>query len=230
MTAAELVALVRKLRPPFLEDLTASEIAAIVSTARQRRFLANSVMTNQGHPASHIYMVLSGSARSFFLTESGQKLYIHWYPPGDMFGGITLVARSSMYLVSTEAIKNTNTLVWDRLTIRTLAIRYPKLFDNALSIATNYMNLSIATRVSLTCHTARQRLAVVVANLASGIGHEVPGGVELAVRNEELAAAANMTAFTVSRIVSEWERCKMVKKTRGKVIVRSPELLLLHEI
>jgi len=230
MTASELVALVRHLRPPFLEDLATPEITAILAGARLRRFLKNSVITNQGHPANHIFMVLAGAVQSFFLTEGGQKLYIHWYPPGDMFGGMALVSRPSVYLLSSEALKNSSTLVWERATIRILAAQHPKLLDNALSIASNYLNLSIATRVSLSCHTARQRLAVVLANLASGIGHEVPGGIELSVRNDELAAAANITLFTASRIMSEWERRKIVKKTRGKVVVRSPEQLLLQEI
>jgi CRP/FNR family transcriptional regulator, nitrogen oxide reductase regulator len=230
MNASEVVALVRHLRPPFLEDLASPELTAILAGAHLRRFLKNSVITNQGHPASHIFMVLTGAARSFFLTAGGQKVSIHWYPPGEMFGGMALVSKPAAYLVSTEALKNSHTLVWERATIRILAAQHPKLFDNALSIASNYVNLSIATQVSLSCHTARQRLAVVLADLARGIGHEVAGGIELSIRNEELAAAANITLFTASRIMSEWERSKMVKKTRGKVLVRSPERLLLQEI
>jgi len=51
-----------------------------------QRFLANSVTTNQGHPAIYPYMILTGGARSLFLNEAAQKIYIRWYPPGDMFG------------------------------------------------------------------------------------------------------------------------------------------------
>lgn len=106
----------------------------------------------------------------------------------------------------------------------------PKLTDNALTIASNYVNLAIATQVSLSCHSARQRLAVALANLASGIGHEVSGGIELTIRNEELAIAANVTPFTVSRIISDWERSNLIKKSRGKLFVSSPARLLLEEV
>ena len=230
MTASDLTALVRKLRPPFLEELAQSEMSAVLAAAQQRRFLANSVITNQGEPATHTFLVLTGRARSFFLTDAGQKIYIHWYPPGEMFAGMALVSRPSVYLVSTEAVKNSHTLVWDRPSIRRLAARYPKLMDNALLIASNYLNVAIATQVSLSSHTARQRLAVVLVNLASGIGHAVSGGIELSVRNEELAAAANITPFTASRIISQWERDAMVRKSRCKVLVTSPEQLLLQEV
>ena len=54
MTASELIALVKHLRPPFLEDLASPEITAILAGARLRRFLTNSVITNQGHPATHL--------------------------------------------------------------------------------------------------------------------------------------------------------------------------------
>jgi CRP-like cAMP-binding protein len=230
MTTSELTALVRKLRPPFLADLVPLEISTILAAARQRRFLANSVITNQGHPASHIFMILSGGARSFFLTQGGQKLHMHSYPPGEMFGGMALVPRPSDYVLSTEAVRDSYTLVWARVRIRSLAGRYPKLLDNALSIAANYLNVSIAAQVALSCHTARQRLAEVLVNLASGIGHRVSGGIELIVRNEELAAAANITPFTVSRVMSEWQRGGILAKSRGKVLVPSPERLLLQDV
>ena len=230
MTAVDLVALVRKLRPPFLEGLTQPEVSTILAAARQQRFLADSVIATQGDPARHIFMILSGRARSFFLTRDGQKLHIHWYPPGEMLGGMALVLRPSEYLVSTEAVKNSLALAWDRTTIRNLTSRYPQLLDNALSIASNYLNLALATQVSLSYHTARQRLAEVLINLASGIGHEVSGGIEVVVRNEELASAANVTPFTASRVMSEWERSGMVAKSRGKVLLPRPERLLLQEL
>jgi CRP-like cAMP-binding protein len=230
MTASELAASVRKLRPPFLEGLSSPEIGTVLAAARTRHFLAKSIITNQGHPASHLFIVVSGGARSFFLTRDGQKLHVHWYLPGEMFGGMALVSRPSEYLVCTETVRNSHVLVWDRVSIRKLSTHYPKLLDNALSIASNYLNMAVAVQVALSCRTARQRLAEVLVNLASGVGHKVTGGIEVIVRNEELAAAANITPFTASRVISEWERSGIVTKSRGKVLLPSPERLLLHDV
>jgi CRP-like cAMP-binding protein len=230
MTTPELLKTVAKLRPPFLEDLDPSHIREILATARQLRFLANSVVTNQGHPATRLYMVLSGGARSFFLTQGGLKMHVHSYPPGEMFGGMAMVVRESEYVVSTEAVVESHVLVWDRKSLREFVVKYPKLLDNALSIAADYLNMSIAAQVALSCHTARQRLAEVLVNLASGVGRRVSGGIELMVRNEELAVAANITPFTVSRLINEWQRTGMLAKSRGKVLLPSPERLLLQDL
>jgi CRP-like cAMP-binding protein len=230
MTTTESAALVKRLQPPFLDGLTPSEMGIVLAAARHRKYLANSVITNQGHPASHMYMVLTGSARSFFLTQAGQKLHVHWYPPGEMFGGMAMIPRASEYIVSTEAVKTSHVLILERATIRGLTARFPRLLDNALMIAADYLNSAIATQVALSCHTARQRLAEALVNLASGTGHRVTAGIELRVRNEELAAVASVTPFTASRVMSEWQRSGVVAKSRGKVVLRSPERLLMQEL
>jgi len=230
MTTSEVTALIKKLRPPFLEGIDAPSMSVILAPARQRRFLARSIIVNQGHPAGHIFMLLSGAARSFFLTPTGQKIHVYSFSPGGMLGGMALVTRKSDYIVSTEALRDSHTLVWERDDIRALAAQYPQLLDNALNIASDYLNVTIATQVALSCHPARQRLAEVLVNLATGVGHRIPGGIELVVHNEDLAAAASLTPFTVSRVMSEWQRSGLVVKTRGKVLLPSPERLLLFDV
>lgn len=230
MTASVLASAVRDLKPRFLEGLAPAELKATLAAARQRRFLANSVITSQEHPANYLFLLVSGRARYFYLTQEGQKMLLRWLPPGEIFGGNALLARPSDYLASVETVRNSSVLVWDRATIRGLAARHPLLLENALAIVSDYLDGYLAVHVSMTCHTAQQRLAHVLVNLASGIGHKVPGGVELNVSNEDLANAANVTTFTASRLLSEWQRNGMLIKSRGKVLLRCPERLLLHEL
>ena len=54
--------------------------------------------------------------------------------------------------------------------------------------------------------------------------------IELDVQNEELANEANITPFTASRLLSEWQRKRILTKSRGKVLLRAPEQLFLHEV
>jgi CRP-like cAMP-binding protein len=50
-------------------------------------------------------------------------------------------------------------------------------------------------------------------------------GTVINISNEELANEANVTIFTVSRMLGEWQKKGLVVKRRGKVVVRSPEEL-----
>src|SRR2546429_8356690 len=82
-------------------------------------------------------------------------------------------------------------LVWDRGTLRNLAGYYPRLLENALLIAYDYLAWYVADHVALISHTARQRLASVLVGLARTIGKRVSDGFEFDAKNEELASAAN---------------------------------------
>jgi CRP-like cAMP-binding protein len=230
MTASEVAAALRDLKPRFLEGLAPRDVQTIVAAATQRRFLANSIITNQGNPGDHLFLLLHGSARYFYLTNQGQKILLRWLPPGDIVGLAAVMPALVNYIVSAETVRNTSALVWNRASIRRLTVQYPRLVENALVIVSDHLDAYLAIHASMTCHTARQRLAQVLVTLASGIGHKVPAGVELQVSNEDLANAANVTPFTASRLLSDWQRSGMVVKSRGKVVLRHPERLLLHEL
>ncbi len=117
-------------------------------------------------------------------------------------------------------------LVWKRPAIRALAKRYPRIMENALWIASDYLDWCLAAHVALSCHTARQRLAGVLVSLAPMLGREIPGGVEIDVTNEELASAAHITPFTASRLLNEWQRDRAVIKRRRKVVLLAPGQLV----
>jgi CRP/FNR family transcriptional regulator, nitrogen oxide reductase regulator len=220
----------RERKPRLFEGLEAPDIATILAAGTQRRFSTNSVIVNQGDPAGHLFLLLTGRVRRFFLMEDGQKIVILRVPPGDIFGDATMLARPANYLVSTEAVTNSSAVVWNRSTIRSLCERYPRLVENALLISFDYLAGYRAAHASLISNSAPQRLARVLANLASGIGQKVPGGVELDVRNEELANEANISLFTASRLLSAWHREGILVKRRGKVLLRFPGRLLRHDI
>ena len=227
MTAPQLAALQPRIKAPFLDGLAPLELQAVLAAARECHFHAGTVIASQGTPANSLFLLVKGRARLFVLTPGGDKIVLMWLPVGEIIGGAALQCRPSDYIVSTETVRDSTILVWDRPAIRRLAIRYPRLLDNALNTAAEFLAFYVATHVALTCHTAQQRLAAILVNLAQGIGHKVPTGVELDVTNEELAEAANVTHFTASRLISQWQRQEALVKTRGKILLRSPGKLFL---
>ena len=57
---------------------------------------------------------------------------------------------------------------------------------------------------------------------------QVADGIELDIRNEELASEANITIFTASRLLNEWQRKSILTKGRVKLL-RAPEALMLSK-
>jgi len=217
--------------PPDIEmlrGLKQQEIDLILAAARVRRVPAKSIMTYQSDPADHLLLLWKGRARYFFETPSGKKLIMIWIPPGHAFGGAALVPGASTYLLSTETVRDSVVLVWDGPTIRGFARRFPQLLENAIVIAVDYLSWYIAAHAALCSQTARQRLASVLLGCTSSMGQTVSGGVEFDISNEELANAANISRYTASRILGEWQKTGAIRKHRGKIVVRSTEKLFLR--
>jgi len=217
-------------RSGFFDGLALQDRKRILGAAKPRRFAANSVITNQGHPADHLFLLTNGRARYFFDERGGRHILLHWLAPGELIGGKTLLTKPASYLLGSETVRESILLVWDRATIRDFAAQYPVLLENALLTASDYLAWYLAAHVALTCHSAEQRLAGVLNSLAGVIGQKVPGGVELDVTNEELANAANVTPFTASRLLASWQRSGVVKKSRGKILLCEPKRLPLRKL
>jgi CRP-like cAMP-binding protein len=230
MALSEVAALIADLKPRFFCGLAASELQEVIRAANYRRFTADSVILNQGHAANMVVLLIRGQARTTFMTKGGQRLLLRWLPAGEVFGLAALLPTAADYFVNAEAVKESWGLVWKRTTIRNLALRHPSIWENAFAIVSEGLGGYLTVHVSQTCHAAPQRLARVLVDLASAIGHRSSAGIELGVRNEDLANAANVTQFTASRLLNQWQRNGLVIKTRGKIVLRSPEGLLLHEI
>jgi CRP-like cAMP-binding protein len=212
----------RDVKSKFLDGLTEPELKSVLAASEQRHYTTNSVITNAGDPADYFFLLQKGRARYFSVTSEGQKVLLLWFSPGEVFGLYALVAEPSNYLLSTEMIEDGAVFAWRRGKILDILAHYPKLQDNALSIAGEYLSWFHASHLALISQNARQRLARVLTILAEGIGHKVSGGTELGITNEELANAANVSLFTASRILSEWQRNGAVSKKRGSIVLRAP--------
>jgi CRP/FNR family transcriptional regulator, nitrogen oxide reductase regulator len=226
MTNSEIVARVNELAPAFLEGLAKSELAVVLGAATRRRFPARSLIASEGHRADKLYLMLEGLARTFSTTREGEKTVVLWVPPPAVSGGRALLSQPMEYLLSTESVTDSVALVWERSAILPLAKRYPRLLENALLIASDYVEAYRDLHVATSFDSASQRVARVLGNLARGIGQRGFEGTLLNISNEELANEANVTIFTVSRLLSEWQRKDLLVKSRGSVVIRSPEELV----
>jgi CRP-like cAMP-binding protein len=226
MAASEIAARVSELKPRFLEGIAPSDLAVIVGQATQRRFAAHTIIASEGHPAEKMFLIVEGRARTFTTTAKGVKVVLLWVAPGEFSGGRAMLTVPTTYLVNTETVTEVSALVWNRSAMLLLTKQFPTLLENALMIASDYVEAYRDLHVTASFYTAGQRVAMVLESLARGMGRRGFEGTELNVSNEELANEANVTIFTVSRLLSKWQRDGLLVKSRGRVIVRAPEELL----
>ena len=225
MTATSAVARAHELDSALLEGIPSADLRTIVAAATKRRHFPGQILIHAEDHARNLYLMLSGRVRHYSVAESGQRLVIRMLIPGEAFGIQALVPKVRVYSSDFEMEAEGELLVWDAATIQDLAERFPSLYRNALTIATEFLTRYHAKSVSLATHNAEQRLAYVLGELSHKMGRRVARGVELQVTNENLASMANINLFTTSRLLSSWQKRGDIVKGRGKIVLRSQLLL-----
>jgi CRP-like cAMP-binding protein len=210
----------------FFTGLEKSETNVILAAATRRKLKGGEIVARADEPASHLFLVRDGCVDYFVVTSDGREILLRRLVSGNIFGVGAFLSQPVGYVGTSKAVHNSEVFAWDHAVIRQLAKAYPLLGENALRTVLRYVALFAERHIALVTKPAQERLAFALTSLGSRAGHMVPAGVEINIKNEDLASLADVSFFTASRFLQEWERKGAVEKSRGKVLIRSPEKLL----
>jgi CRP-like cAMP-binding protein len=210
----------------FFSGLKTSEIDMVLAEAVRREFQKPEIISRADEPAASLFLIKLGSINLYTGTDDGEQILLRRLVPGDIFGVASLLSEPTSYLGTTQAVNRVEILAWDHRSIRRLARTYPRLAENALRTALRYVALYAKRHIRLVSNTAQERLACVLTSVGSRAGRVCPTGIEVDIKNEELASLADVNFFTASRLLKNWERKGLVEKSRGRVLIRCPEKLV----
>lgn len=212
----------------LLEGLSDKDRQSVLAEARSQHFREGALLCTEGEKASTLFLVTNGNAKLSRLTKRGKQVILYWLGPGDAFGLGTLLADPLPYLASAEAISRCEVNTWSYATIRRLAQQYPQLCCNALRIVLLYLSFQTERHSGILDNTAKGRIAKTLVHLAKRSGRVNPDGIDLHITNEHLASLADVSSFTVSRVLNEWQRTHDLAKHRNGLHIYAPEAIVLH--
>jgi CRP-like cAMP-binding protein len=200
----------------------------MVSRAKVIDVQKNAQLCTEGRPAGHLFLIKRGQARFCRLNQNGKETILYWLAPGDTFGLGTLLSRPEPYFGSASSVSTCRILSWDHHTIRGLAHDVPQIACNAIGIVMRYLAIASERHARIFGNSARDRIARTLIDLGKRTGDLSAGGVDLQITNEELASLADVSPFTVSRTLSEWNEEGAVTKARKALHINAPEKLVRH--
>jgi CRP-like cAMP-binding protein len=210
----------------LLAGIDADSQRRIIAEAARRKLRAGQVLYRMDEPAEHLYVLLNGRLQLSRPVRSGRDVLLSVLVPGDVFGLVCLMNGRACYMGTVEAMESSEAMVWDRATAQRVARQNPQLTANALTIALGMVAQFAARHEALIDASAPERLARALSGLGMKSGTHSAEGIDIRINNEQLAALADVSAFTASRQLQQWEREGAVKKRRGAVRIVDPEGLL----
>ena len=217
----------RDLTDHLLAGISPGARQDIVAGSRQRILRAAQVLFRTGEPAEQLFLLRKGRVQFSRLARTGRQIVMGILVPGDVFGLGTILTQHVHYIGTAESLESGEVLVWTRETMQALTGLHPQLSENALRVALHYVAVFAERHESLITVTAEQRLCRALTRLGDSTGTRTRSGIEVRIKNEQLASLADVSPFTASRLLKRWERDGVITKSRGIVHIVCPEKLLL---
>jgi CRP/FNR family transcriptional regulator, nitrogen oxide reductase regulator len=210
---------------PFLSGIPSHTRKLILGAAEYRTLPGKDTVIEIGAKAMHLFLLASGKARYYRVTEQGKELLLRWLVPGDVFGLASLLRNPPPYMGSVEVAEESEVYVWKHACVCELCVTYPQITLNALRIALGYLAGYAERHGDLVTQKAEHRLAHALIRLGQKAGRLLSGAVHVDVTNEQLGNLSDVGMFTTTRVLKKWERNGAIAKKRNKILILAPEKL-----
>lgn len=212
----------------FFESIPLHDLDSISTTASIKHYDKEHYLFHQGDSSTHFYVLVEGKIKLTQLTEDGQQIILRYVSPGEAFAVIAVLSKIS-YPVTAQAIDRITLMSWDHETMLNLMERYPRLAINSINILA-YRIQEFQDRLrEMATERVERRIARTLLRLASQTGKKMEEGVliDLSLTRQDLAEMTGTTLYTVSRILSQWEKDGLVRSQREQVMILAPHQLVI---
>jgi CRP-like cAMP-binding protein len=195
-------------------DISPQDYSQIVSKARERLFSPGQVIYLEGDDIRQVVLMTSGSAKMVQCSQNGSAVILRLCGPGELVGTLrpSIQAR---YRSTPQAITPSSALVWDSRVFESLLKQFPSLRLNTNYIIYKQLEDMEERFREISTERVVPRLRRQILRLVEQVGVRSNSSIEINLTREELAQMIGSTLFTVSRLLSEWDR-KGIVTTRRK--------------
>jgi CRP/FNR family transcriptional regulator, nitrogen oxide reductase regulator len=205
-----------------LQKATDEDLKLIAGHGIERSIEEGEFFFFQGDPADYLYVLISGRAKLMQNNPAGQQVNLRTISEWQMFGALGAVREGASYPASAQALENSTALAIRSDYLHELMQTRPYLSFDLMKLMTGYIQEMQERYRELATEKVERRIARSLLRLAAQMGTKSEGGIELTFTRQDLAEMSGTTLYTVSRILSDWERQGLVEAGRERVLIRNP--------
>lgn len=211
------------------QHATDEDLELILKNSITRSIEEGSFFFMQGDEAHYLYILTSGQVKLMQSNPNGQQVNLRTIYPWQMFGALGAVRTDgAAYPASAQTLEDSTALATPSLFLRSMLETRPYLSFDLMNLMTSYIQEMQARYRELATERVEQRVANALVRLAgqSGIRSDKEAGIELSFSRQDVAEMTGTTLYTVSRLLSDWERKGIIKTGREKIMVLNPHELV----
>lgn len=212
---------------PLFVSLTTEQLRTVAGRAELRTVKAKTLLIRQRTAATTLYVLAGGQIRVSEITADGHEILHRFIGPGQMIGGMAAVGGLT-YPITAHALSESRLLAWNTGTMQKLITLYPVIGFNAMRLMVARIEELQQRCVELATQQVRQRIAHAILRLTQQAGRRATEGILLDIRlsRQDLAQMTGTTLYTVSRLLNQWQRQKIITLEKRKILIRKPHDLV----
>ena len=193
---------------------------ALLDAATHRQYANGTTVFHQGDEPGQLSQVVTGLVKLSRIDPNGEQTTLRFMGPGELIGCVA-VFQQFPFPATATAIKPSGVLCWGAAQIRDLIRRYPAISSNALKTVGDRAREMVERVTESSAKGAEARIAGALLRLAGQVGRTCSEGVEVAspITRNDMAEMTGVTYFTVSRVLSAWQKQGIVRLGRERIIV-----------
>jgi CRP-like cAMP-binding protein len=202
------------------------ELTVLAVVGRDERYRPRDWIFMEGEPADWFCVVRSGRVKILRAARAGKEVVLELLGPGEPFGGVAVIERRP-YPASAQATEASVVFKIPREPIVALSERHPGVIRAMALMIGRRLRAAHESVRSLAADPVEARLAAALLRLAERDGERGPNGVTLPyhLTRQSLADMIGTTVETTIRIVSRWQKDRLVRDDSGRLLLADPEAL-----
>lgn len=211
------------------QHATDDDLNLILKNSILRSIEEGSFFFLQGDEATYLYVLASGQVKLMQSNPNGQQVNLRTIYPWQMFGALGATrGEGAAYPATAQALENSTALAIHSKFLRSMLETRPYLSFDLMNLMTSYIQEMQARYRELATERVEQRVANALIRLAgqTGIRSDKEAGIELSFSRQDVAEMTGTTLYTVSRLLSDWERKGVLKTGREKIKILKPHDLV----
>lgn len=201
--------------------------SAIVARGDRRLYEPGAALFGEGDPAARSFLVTKGRFKLSKLHEDGKEAIVRYVNPGEITAAVA-VFKGKQYPATARAVDSSEAVGWNRTTMLDLMTAHPRLAINVLGMVVERLDDIQSRYLELQAERVEQRVARSLLRIMKQSGRVTDEGILIDFRlsRQDLADYTGTTLYTVSRILSGWEKKGWVRSGRERITVTDPHALV----
>jgi CRP-like cAMP-binding protein len=205
--------------------LSPQECREFLLYAKIRTFGRNEALFNQRETIDKLIFILTGRVKLTQLSPEGSEVILWMNLSRDAIGLRTDTVGGDNHSCSGRAMERAQALLWDYKQHAVLIARYPQLKTNIGRILEARLRELEERFTEIATERVATRLASILIRLVRSGGKQSRDGLEVALRQEELAQMTGTTHCTICRILRKWTESGFIIRRRDGVLIRDMDRL-----